>query len=54
MMYAIERRLGAPDRGRLSNLGAVWLEVVDDQMTIGPRLDLIDPSTATAIEADRI
>lgn len=54
VMYAIERRLGAPDRGRLSNLGAVWLEVVGDEMTIGPRLDLIDPSTATAIEADRI
>mgnify|MGYP000517590196 CR=1 FL=1 len=54
VMYAIERRLGAPDRGRLSNLGAVWLEVVGDQMAIGPRLDLIDPSTATAIEADRI
>ena len=27
VMYAIERRLGAPDRGRLSNLGAVWIEV---------------------------
>ena len=54
VMYATERRLGAPDRGRLSNLGAVWLEVVDDQLTIGPRLDLIDPSTETAIEADRI
>lgn len=54
VMYAIERRLGAPDRGRLSNLGAVWLEVAGDQMTIGSRLDLIDPGTATAIEADRI
>jgi len=54
VMYAVERRLGAPDRGRLTNLGAVWIEIVDDQMTIGPRLDLIDPSTATAIEADRI
>jgi probable phosphoglycerate mutase len=54
VMYAIERRLGAPDRGRLSNLGAVWLEVVGDRMAVGPRLDLIDPSTATAIEADRI
>ena len=54
VMYAIERRLGAPERGRLTNLGALQLEVVDDQMAIGPRLDLIDPSTATAIEADRI
>jgi probable phosphoglycerate mutase len=54
VMYAIERRLGAPDRGRLSNLGAVWLEVTGDAMAIGPRLDLIDPTTSTAIEADRI
>lgn len=54
VMYAIERRLGAPGRGRLSNLGAVWLDVVDDEMAIGPRLDLIDPTHATAIEADRI
>jgi probable phosphoglycerate mutase len=54
VMYAIERRLGAPDRGRLSNLGAVQLEVVGDQLAIGPRIDLIDPATATAIEPDRI
>ncbi|WP_426574363.1 histidine phosphatase family protein [Aquihabitans sp. McL0605] len=54
VMYAIERRLGAPDRGRLSNLGAVWLEVDGDRMAIGPRVDLIDPADATAIEADRI
>jgi broad specificity phosphatase PhoE len=54
VMYAIERRLGAPDRGRLSNLGAVWLEVDGDELTIGPRMDLIDPLGAAAIEADRI
>ena len=54
VMYAIERRLGAPDRGRLSNLGAVWLEVVGDELTIGPRMDLIDASQSLAIEADRI
>lgn len=54
VMYAIERHLGAHDRGRLSNLGAVWLEVVGEQMTIGHRLDLIDPATTTAIEQDRI
>jgi probable phosphoglycerate mutase len=54
VMYAIERHLGAPDRGRLSNLGAVWIEVVDDRLVIGERMDLIDPSQATAIEPDRI
>ena len=54
VMYAIERHLGAPDRGRLSNLGAVWLEVLGDAMSIGERIDLIDPSQSLAIEADRI
>ena len=54
VMYAIERHLGAGDRGRLSNLGAVWLEVIGDRMSIGERLDLIDPSQSLAIEADRI
>jgi len=54
VMYAIERHLGAPDRGRLSNLGAVWLDVVDDRLSIGPRVELIDPSETAAIEADRI
>ena len=54
VMYAIERKLGATGRGRLNNLGAVWLEVVGEQMTIGERLDLIDPTHALAIEADRI
>lgn len=54
VMYAIERRLGAPDRGRLTNLGAVWLEVVGDELAIGPRVELIDASQTQAIEADRI
>ena len=54
VMYATERRLGAPGRGRLSNLGGVWLEAVDDRLVIGPRIDLIDPDTALAIEPDRI
>ncbi|MEZ5182338.1 MAG: histidine phosphatase family protein [Acidimicrobiales bacterium] len=54
VMYAVERRLGAPDRGRLSNLGAVWLEVRDDRLSVGPRLELIDPAGAASIEPDRI
>ncbi len=54
VMYAVERRLGAPDRGRLTNLGGVWLDVVDDRIAVGPRLDLIEPADATAIEPDRI
>ena len=54
VMYATERRLGASGRGRLSNLGAVWLEVAGDRLRIGDRLDLIDPDQALAIEPDRI
>ena len=54
VMYAVERRLGALDRGRLTNLGAVWLEVVGDRIEVGPRIELIDPSQAAAIEPDRI
>ena len=54
VMYAVERRLGAPDRGRLTNLGGVWLDVVDDRIAVGPRLDLIEPADAAAIEPDRI
>lgn len=54
VMYAVERKLGAWDRGRLPNLGAVWLEVAGDQLTIGHRLELIDPATTVPIERDRI
>jgi probable phosphoglycerate mutase len=54
VMYAVERHLGATDRGRLTNLGAVWLSVVDGAMSIGERVELIDPATTLAIEADRI
>ena len=54
VMYATERRLGAAGRGRLSNLGGVWLEVVGDDLRIGDRIDLIDPDEALAIEPDRI
>jgi len=54
VMYAIERHLGAPERGRLSNLGAVWLEASNDQLSIGPRMDLIEAFETTAIEPDRI
>jgi probable phosphoglycerate mutase len=54
VMYAVERRLGARERGRLTNLGAVWLEVVADRIDVGPRVELIDPAGAAAIEQDRI
>lgn len=54
VMMAVERVLGHPDRGRFTNLGAVWLEVVDDEVVVGPRVDLIDPANAEPIEADRI
>lgn len=54
VIYCVERRLGQPDRGRILNLGGCWIEVVEDRLTVGPRLDLIKPADALAIEADRI
>ncbi|QXC60126.1 histidine phosphatase family protein [Aquihabitans sp. G128] len=54
VIYAVERRLGQPGRGRLSNLDACWVEVVDDRFRLGERLSLVDPATTLAIEADRI
>lgn len=54
VMYAIERHLGAEGRGRVSNLGAVWLEVTGDEMRIGERLALVEAHLHTPIEADRI
>lgn len=54
VIYAVERRLGTPDRGRLTNLGATWIEVVGDRMRLGERVALIDPTQTLAIEADRI
>ena len=54
VIYAIERRLGATGRDRLPNLGATWLEVVEDAFAIGERMALVDPATTLAIEADRI
>ncbi|CAN5708662.1 hypothetical protein BH10ACT1_BH10ACT1_39680 [soil metagenome] len=54
VIYAVERHLGQPGRGRLSNLDAVWVEVVEDRFRLGERLALVDPATTLAIEADRI
>lgn len=56
VVYAIERRLGSPGRGRIDNLGGCVLEVEagTDRMVLGERLVLIEPDEATPIEADRI
>ncbi len=65
VIYAIERRLspraeppgqgpGGAGRGRIGNLGGCWIEVQDARMVLGERLNLIDPATTLAIEADRI
>ncbi|MCB0975887.1 MAG: histidine phosphatase family protein [Acidimicrobiales bacterium] len=54
VIYAIERRLGATGRGRLANLEGSTLVVDGDTMVIGDRLALVDPTTTTAIEDDRI
>lgn len=54
VIYAIERRLGAPGRGRLANLQGSELVVDGDELRIGDRVSLVDPTTTTAIEDDRI
>jgi probable phosphoglycerate mutase len=55
VIYALERRLGAEGRPRLSNLDAVRLEVhPDGKMVVGERVSLVEPSHTIAIEADRI
>jgi probable phosphoglycerate mutase len=54
VIYGVERRLGGEGRGRLVNLGACWVEVVDDRFTLGDRITLIDPADTLAVEADRI
>lgn len=54
VIYAVERRLGGPGRGRLANLDACWVEVTGDRLRLGPRLALVDPADTLAIEADRI
>jgi len=54
VIYAIERRLGGADRGRLANLDACWLDVADDRLALGERMSLVAPGDTRAIEADRI
>lgn len=55
VMYALERHLGSPGRGRLSNLEGVEVTVeADGSMRLGERISLVDPTHTTAIEADRI
>ncbi len=54
VIYAVERQLGGPDRGRLANLDATWIEVDGGRFKLGERLSLIDPADTLVIEADRI
>src|SRR5690606_30955437 len=54
VIYALERRLGAEGRPRLSNLDAVRIEVADGRITVGERMSLVDPTHTASIEADRI
>jgi probable phosphoglycerate mutase len=55
VIYALERRLGAIGRPRLSNLDAVQVEAfADGRITVGERMSLVDPTHTLAIEADRI
>lgn len=54
VIYAIERRLGSPGRGRLRNLEGCWIDVEDGAFRLGDRMLLIDPGDSLIIEADRI
>ena len=55
VVYALEKRLGAEGRPRLSNLDGVHLEVTaSGQVTVGERVALVDPTHTVAIEPDRI
>lgn len=54
VIYGVERRLDGAGRGRLPNLSACWVEVVDDQFILGERVALIDPAGTLAIEIDRV
>ena len=54
VIYAIERRLGDPGRGRLRNLEGSWIDVEGGGFRLGERITLIDPDDSLVIEADRI
>lgn len=54
VMYAVERHLGGPGRGRLSNLAGVSVTVDGDRFSLGERVLLVDPEMTLVIEADRI
>lgn len=54
VMYAVERRLGGPGRGRLSNLMGVHVTAATGGFVLGERTMLVDPDETLDIEADRI
>lgn len=54
VMYAVEKRLGSPGRGRLANLDAFEVDLVDGKFRLGERHSLVDPSDTISIERDQI
>jgi probable phosphoglycerate mutase len=54
VMYAVERHLGGPGRGRLANLDGVEVLADERGFHLGERVHLVDPASTDAIEADRI
>lgn len=54
VMYAVEKRLGSPGRGRLANLDACEVDLIDGTFTLGERHSLVDPSATAPIERDQI
>ena len=53
VVYALELAHGA-EPSRLSNLAGRWVEVTDDDVTLGERVALVAPEETVVIERDRI
>jgi hypothetical protein len=53
VVYALELAHGA-EPSRLSNLAGRWVEVTDDDLTLGERVALVAPEETVVIERDRI
>lgn len=53
VVYAIESHLGEP-WARLANLGARWITIDRNRLTLGERLVLVDPHDVTVTTPDQI
>ena len=54
IIYLLEDRLGEK-RGRISNLGALWLDIdADGEIHVGERADLISDESLSSAQASDI